>query len=279
MVKYITIFFTLVCVGLVEAKVVVWDLGDTLVYVNIWGMVTEIGLVDCGFYHIFYTKKKDQLQNKIFDVLELLSGKQRGPKHEKSYHTAHRPLPQVMCDWLAGKILHPKKLIRELEFKIDALYNQTPEYFKNQLEYRLVKKAIKAMFNPKILVKNTHILKEAIEIVQEIAQKGVHQQTILSNWDGVSYDDFKVSEAGQELSRYFNMDKIIISGSLNLLKPQQNIFDYCLECCGVPAHECVFIDDQKENIDAARRLGFTCIQIKHYDFKQLRKDLQTQGIL
>jgi FMN phosphatase YigB (HAD superfamily) len=275
-----TLFFVFLLLSLsIDAKryLVIWDLGDTLVYVSIFGMVSKIGIADCAWYHIFNTKEKDQLQNLIFDVLEEYGGKQDGPDEEKSYHTAHRPLPKIMHLWLEGKILKPEKLVKKIHRKIDQLYGSG--YFASNLEYRIVKNAIAAMFNPEVLVKNTCILKDALEIVQEIAQKGIHQQTILSNWDGVSFDNFKTSPTGQELARYFNMDQIIISGTLKLVKPQKNIFDRCLERYGVPLENCVFIDDQRENVDAARRYGITSIQIKNHDFKQLRKELKSLGVL
>jgi FMN phosphatase YigB (HAD superfamily) len=279
MMKKILISLSFFLLGPIAAKpyLIIWDLGDTLVYVSLFRMVVDIGFADCAWYHAFHTKEKNQLQNLLFDVLEEFGGKQTCPDDQKSYHTAHRPLPQVMCDWLAGRILEPKILVKALGRKIKELYGSG--YFRNNLEYRIVKSAVGAMFNPEVLVKNTKLLKEALEIVQEIAHEGIHQQTILSNWDGVSYTNFKNSPTGQELSRYFNMDDVIISGSLNTIKPQQTIFDQCLNRYGFAPEDCIFIDDQKENVEAARSLGFKAIQIKHYDFKQLRKELTALGVL
>ena len=152
-------------------------------------------------------------------------------------------------------------------------------YFKSNLEYRVAKNGVAAMFNPEALIGNTYASKEALEIVKEIALEGKHQQTILSNWDGVSYEDFKASPAGKELSRYFNMDAVIISGLVKLMKPQLNIFDYCLEKNKIPVENWIFIDDQEENIAAARRYGITAIQVKNHNFKQLRKELKALGVV
>ncbi len=261
----------------IEPYLIIWDLGDTLIYVSIFGMVTEIGLPDCAIYHLFHTKKKDQLQNLIFDVLEEYGGKQTGPDLEKSYHTAHRALPQVMCDWLAGKILEPAQLVKKIHRKIEKLNKKG--YFKNTLEYRIIKNAVASMFNPEVLIRNTKILPQALEMVQEIAYQGKHQQTIISNWDGVSYTNFKQSLTGKELSRYFDMNSIIISGSLKIIKPDQSIFDECLDRYGITADQCIFIDDQEENVNAARRYGFIGLHIKNHDFKQLRKELVALGVL
>ena len=272
---YILLFLTLSS----EAKryLVIWDLGDALVYVSYLGMATTIGLPDLAWYHLFVATDRAQIQNLLFDVLEEYGGKQEGPDHEKSYHTAHRPLPKVFHDWLAGKILNPKKLVKKIHRKIDQLYGAG--YFKSNLEYRVAKNGVAAMFNPEALISNVYVCKEALEIVQEIALIGKHQQTILSNWDGVSYDNFKESPAGRELSRYFNMDAVIISGLVKLMKPQQNIFDYCLEKYKIPVENWIFIDDQQENVDAARRYGITAIQVKNHNFKQLRKELKALGVV
>ncbi len=256
---------------------VIWDLGDALVYVSYLGMAMKIGLPDLAWYHLFEATEKDQIQNMLFDVLEIYGGKQEGPDHEKSYHTAHRPLPKVFHDWLAGKILDPKKLIKKIHKKIDELYGAG--YFKSNLEYRVAKNGIAGMFNPEALIANTYVCKEALEIVQELAFQGKHQQTIISNWDGVSFKNFITSPAGRELSRYFNMDAVIISGLVKLMKPQQNIFDYCLEKYKIPVENWIFIDDQRENVEAARRYGITSIQVKNHNFKELRKELKALGVL
>lgn len=265
--------FKMPCYG----YLVMWDLGDTLIAVSKASMVMHIGLGNCAWYHMRHTKEKDQLQNLLFDVLEEYGGGQKGEKHEMSYHTGHRPLPQIMCDWLAGKIKDPKRLVRKIHKKIDLLHEEN--YFKNNLEYKIVKNAIASMFDPEILVKCTYVLKEALEIIEEIAQKGVHQQTILSNLDHISFEVLKNSSAGHELSRYFNMDSIVISGLVDCIKPHPDIFDICLERYNLPAEQILLIDDQKENVAGARRNGFMGIQIKNHDFKQLRKELEEIGIL
>lgn len=276
--KYFLIFlFFLTQSTQAKKYLIIWDLGDALVYVSYLGMATKIGLPELAWYQLFEAKERGQIQNMLFDVLEEYGGKQEGPDQEKSYHTAHRPLPKVFHDWLAGKISNPEKLVKKIHKKINQLYGAG--YFKSNLEYRVAKNGVAAMFNPEALIANTYVCKEALEIVQEIALTGIHQQTILSNWDGVSYEDFKASPAGIELSRYFNMDAVIISGLVKLMKPQVNIFDYCLEKTKIPVENWIFIDDQQENVDAARRYGITAIQVKNHNFKQLRKELKALGVL
>ena len=52
---------------------------------------------------------------------------------------------------------------------------------------------------------------------------------------------------------------IVISGEVNLVKPQPEIFAYLLGRYGLAAGDTVFIDDHQGNVDAARAMGFHAI--------------------
>ena len=57
----------------------------------------------------------------------------------------------------------------------------------------------------------------------------------------------------------------IFSDDVKLIKPDPAIYELlCERYCLIPS-ECVFIDDKKENVDAAIKLGFHGIQMKNYD--------------
>lgn len=52
---------------------------------------------------------------------------------------------------------------------------------------------------------------------------------------------------------------ILNSGELGLKKPDPKIFTYCLDKLSVVPQQCIFIDDDKRNIDTAASLGFYAI--------------------
>ncbi|WP_067181005.1 HAD family hydrolase [Microtetraspora niveoalba] len=58
-------------------------------------------------------------------------------------------------------------------------------------------------------------------------------------------------------------DAIVISGEVGMRKPEPRIFHHALDLVGLPAEECVFIDDIEANIAAARALGL--VGIHHSD--------------
>jgi putative hydrolase of the HAD superfamily len=56
-------------------------------------------------------------------------------------------------------------------------------------------------------------------------------------------------------------ETVVDSGFVGLRKPDRAIYAMVLERLGLPAGECVFVDDLVVNIDAARALGFAVV---HY---------------
>lgn len=59
-----------------------------------------------------------------------------------------------------------------------------------------------------------------------------------------------------EVFRYF--DGFLISAKEKLIKPDPAIFRRFCERFGVPAGECLFIDDRQDNCDSAAGVGFLC---------------------
>jgi FMN phosphatase YigB (HAD superfamily) len=54
-------------------------------------------------------------------------------------------------------------------------------------------------------------------------------------------------------------DTVVISGEVRMRKPEPQIFAHTLERIGLPAEQCVFIDDIEANVDAAREAGMAGI--------------------
>jgi HAD superfamily hydrolase (TIGR01509 family) len=56
-----------------------------------------------------------------------------------------------------------------------------------------------------------------------------------------------------KLSDYFG--DIFISSDIGLIKPDPEIFKFCVDKLGVDPSECVFIDDKKKNTESANSVG------------------------
>ena len=83
---------------------------------------------------------------------------------------------------------------------------------------------------------------------------------MLSNF---SRDAYQVFIVGNDFFKHF--DGMMFSFQVGCCKPEHRIYQLLLEKHELLAHECVFIDDSKENIDAAQQLGLKGIVYKEGD--------------
>jgi putative hydrolase of the HAD superfamily len=67
-------------------------------------------------------------------------------------------------------------------------------------------------------------------------------------------------------------DVVVISGEVGMRKPEPEIFELTCSRLGVPAGECVFVDDLPTNIEAATGLGMTGVLHTSYDETAARLD-------
>ncbi len=94
----------------------------------------------------------------------------------------------------------------------------------------------------------------------------------LTNWSHetiqVAYDRYPV---------FAEFDGIVVSGCEKLLKPDPKLYNILLERYGLKAEECVFLDDNQINVDAANVLGIKSIRFTNID--EVRPQLKELGIL
>lgn len=61
-----------------------------------------------------------------------------------------------------------------------------------------------------------------------------------------------------DLDRHF--DAVSISGDLKVRKPDERIFRLTLDALGIPAGDCLYVDDRERNLYAAEKLGMRAVQ-------------------
>jgi len=54
-------------------------------------------------------------------------------------------------------------------------------------------------------------------------------------------------------------DGVVISGEVGVRKPEPRIYELGAEAIGLPAAECVFVDDLPGNLKPARELGMATV--------------------
>jgi 2-haloacid dehalogenase len=93
----------------------------------------------------------------------------------------------------------------------------------------------------------------SVEILKRLKRRGFLLYG-LSNWSAETFPLIRIKY------RFFDLfDDMIVSGVVGLIKPDPAIFTLLLERIRLPAHECLFIDDSKDNITVAGKAGLITI--------------------
>lgn len=114
-------------------------------------------------------------------------------------------------------------------------------------------------------------VKGTADVLREVKARG-YKIYALSNW---SEETFPLAQAKFPFLGEF--DGIVLSGTEKLVKPDPAIYARLLEKFGLNAPDCVFIDDNVDNIVAAAELGFETVLFK--DAPSLRRELVQRCIL
>ena len=92
-------------------------------------------------------------------------------------------------------------------------------------------------------------------LVRRARESGI-RTALLSN----SWGDFYPRDLWEGM-----FDVVVISGEVGMRKPEAGIFALTLDQLGLPAAECVFVDDLRHNIEAAVDLGMVGVLHQSYD--------------
>ncbi len=161
--------------------------------------------------------------------------------------------PQVILDQIFDKE-EDKALIRRELFEGEEWIQGDLGYITNEQRYEGVSKRVPEYLHGKLkaCVDGWDIcmipLKGAREFCNYIKKRG--------------YGIYVLSNAGLEFYQYFSkyydldfFDGIVISSEVHIVKPDIRIYQYLLEKYSLKAEDCLFIDDQENNVEGALACG------------------------
>ena len=97
-------------------------------------------------------------------------------------------------------------------------------------------------------------LPESIDLLKELKFMGYGIYG-LTNWSSE-----KIGYAFANYSFFSLFDGIVVSGVEKVVKPDRKIYEILLERYSLKPGECVFIDDNQDNVDMAKVLGINAIR-------------------
>ena len=95
-----------------------------------------------------------------------------------------------------------------------------------------------------------------LKFIEELASENKYKLILLSNTNDLHIEQVIKNMRLNRYKRFKNcFDRFYLSQEIHLSKPNSNIYEFILNQNHLNANECLFIDDLKENTDAAFKLG------------------------
>jgi len=117
---------------------------------------------------------------------------------------------------------------------------------------------------------------ERLHFIENLASENNYRLFLLSNTNALHIPHVAEKMGLEKFNRFKNsFEKFYLSHEINLRKPNADIYNFVLQENGLKVEETFFIDDTKENTDAAEKLGITCwnLQVGAEDIIQLKSKL------
>lgn len=114
-------------------------------------------------------------------------------------------------------------------------------------------------------------IQENVALFKQFKASNNYKVYALTNWSAEKWDK------AIELFPFFNdFDGVVVSGQEKCRKPSKKIFQIIFDRFQITPEKAVFIDDNKENIEAANNLNLNGIHFKNP--QQLQEDLKLLNV-
>lgn len=114
-----------------------------------------------------------------------------------------------------------------------------------------------------------------LQFIEDLSKENSHRLFLLSNTNDIHIEYIK-KQMGSRFTRFQNaFDVFYLSYEMKMRKPDTEIFEFVLNENQLQPQESLFVDDTKENTDAAAKLGIKTwnLQVGKEDITQLKNHL------
>ncbi len=179
-------------------------------------------------------------------------------------------LPDCISAWQHGHITS-SELLQQIMLYIEQAEQEG--FFKSKLEKRIVTGIVSTLLDAEQLIKLAKPNRRLIKLIKKIKLQGKHKLIIVSNLAHETFD--LLAQQHPELLELF--EGVVISAHIGMVKPNTAIYEHVLNHYGLDANNCLFIDDQEDNIIAAQTMGITGIMYRR--FGTVKQQLKQFGVV
>ncbi|MFS4468139.1 HAD-IA family hydrolase [Maribacter sp. 2210JD10-5] len=112
--------------------------------------------------------------------------------------------------------------------------------------------------------------------LEQLKSENDYRLFLLSNTNALHIEKVVQNMGTERYERFKNcFEQFYLSHEIQLRKPNATIYEYVLKTNDLNVYETFFVDDTKENTDAAQRMGIFCwnLQVGEEDIVQLKNKL------
>lgn len=138
------------------------------------------------------------------------------------------------------------------------------EYLKGYMDADITLEEFKNIY-----VNNNKFFTDTIEIIKKLKNLG-YKVYLLSNLKEIDYEKF---------IKHFDVsifDEIFLSFKLDMLKPNDDIYQYVINKLNTKPENIYFFDDNKENVDGAIRNGINAYQVTGETVKKVVEGINAE---
>jgi len=235
-----------------KPKNIVFDLVGVLFLFNTRKIVRKLGIGNL-FRH-FIVHRTTPIKS-FFQMLDLL-GQKEGASANTIVYKQYR-FPSSIADAMVGKATatqtgnHIKKMIDWLDHQ---------NYFSSTVHKKMMKKIADLMYDPASIMQYAQPNRSLCQMIEKVRAKTSGKICLLTNIDAQT-----LAILQKNYNSIFSLfDGIVASCAVGLRKPNPEIYQHLLQKHGLDSEESIFIDDQEENILAAKKVGIEGIQYKTF---------------
>jgi len=112
----------------------------------------------------------------------------------------------------------------------------------------------------------------SVRILKELLDKKNHRILALTNW---SHQTYPIAQKRYDFLSWF--EGVVVSGEEKCIKPDPKIYNIILDRYALNANDCLFIDDNQNNVDAAIAYGMESVLFESPE--KLRSQLEEYKIM
>jgi len=248
-----------------DYKNIIFDLVGVLFKLDYMKLFTRVGIIPITAYMIRHRKNPITTLLSMLNTISQSEIPSNFPLKYKNYS-----LPKSMSDWHLGQKTS-NEILDEIFKHIEDLDKK--HYFASKLEKKTMQNIIKVFYDSKSITATTKLNEKVVDLIKTLKHHNSNKVYLLSNIDKESYSIIQKNH-----KEVFNLfDGKVLSCNVNLLKPSPLIFEHIINTYHLTPNQSIFIDDQKENIIAAKDIGITGLLYKNS--QKTYQELEELGVL